>query len=58
MARNCNGLAKSTSGSVYVEQVVLVSTVALGFAAAIIPLGAMLLNYHDMIEFVFGLPIP
>ncbi|MCP4677196.1 MAG: hypothetical protein GY854_17110 [Deltaproteobacteria bacterium] len=49
---------KATHGSVYVEQVVLVVTVAIGFAAAVIPLGAMLLDYHATIEFVLGLPIP
>jgi hypothetical protein len=47
-----------TRGAVFVEQVVIVATVALGFAAAAIPLGKVLVEYHDAIELVFGLPIP
>ncbi len=57
-ARTKKEVFKATRGSIYVEQVVLVVTVAIGFAAAVIPLGAMLLNYHAAIELVLGLPIP
>jgi Flp pilus assembly pilin Flp len=48
----------STKGSVSTEQVVLVATLAVGFVTAAVPLGKMLLDYHELIEFVLGLPIP
>jgi hypothetical protein len=51
-------LGKSNSGATQVEQIVLVLTVALGFAAAAIPLGKILLDYHSAVEFVLALPIP
>ena len=58
MNRTKNRLLTSTRGATYVEQVVLVSTVAIGFAAGIILLGRRLLDYHTTIEFILALPIP
>ncbi len=52
------GSARCEIGSVYVEQLVLVMTVALGFAAAALTLGPRLLAYHEAIEIVLSLPIP
>ncbi len=49
---------KSQTGSVQVEQIVLVGTVAIGFATAVVGLGSLLLSYHQAIEFVLVLPIP
>lgn len=46
------------AGTAQVEYIVLVATVAIGFAAATIPLGSLLLNYHWAIEFVLLLPVP
>ncbi len=51
-------LLTSTRGATYVEQVVLISTVAIGFAAGVILLGHRLLDYHTTIEFILALPIP
>ena len=51
-------LFQSNRGSVYVEQIVLISTVAIGFVAAAVPLGIVLAKYHDLIELVLSLPIP
>ena len=51
-------LASNTGGASYVEQVVLVATVAVGVCAAMIPLGVKLLDYHTLIETVLGWPIP
>ena len=51
-------LLKSDRGTTQVEQLVLVSTVAIGFAVAVILLGKRLLNYHGDIERVLALPIP
>ena len=51
-------ILKSTRGSVSTEQVVLVATVAIGFVSAAIPIGNALLNYHEAIEFILGLPVP
>ncbi|MFO8072091.1 MAG: hypothetical protein R6V85_09475 [Polyangia bacterium] len=50
--------ARCEIGSVYVEQLVLVMAVALGFAAAALTLGPRLLAYHEGIEIVLSLPIP
>jgi hypothetical protein len=41
-----------------VEEIVLVVLVAIGFAAACIPLGSLLLGYFEGIELVLSLPIP
>jgi len=46
------------AGVAQVEYIVLVATVAIGFAAATVPLGALLLDYHWTIEFVLLLPVP
>jgi len=51
-------VATSEQGTTQVEHLILVITVALGFAAAAVPLGALLLGYHEGIEFVLALPIP
>ena len=48
----------ASAGSVSVEQVVLVAAVAIVSVAALIPVGAMLFNYHCTIEFISALPIP
>ena len=45
-------------GATQVEQLVLIATVALAFAAAAGPLGGLLLGYHAGIELVLALPIP
>ena len=49
---------KNEKGSVSVEEVVLLSLVALGFAAATMVLGPALLDYHAGIELVLSSPIP
>jgi len=54
-------VAKKTgesSGTAQLEQVVLIVAVAIGFAAAAVPLGALLLGYHRGIEIVLALPVP
>ena len=51
-------LLTATGGATYVEQVVLVSTVTIGFAAGVVFLGKQLLDYHKTIEFILALPIP
>ena len=58
MNRELKKLLTSTKGQTYVEQVVLVSTVAIGFAAGVVLLGSLLLDYHKTIESVLALPIP
>jgi hypothetical protein len=45
-------------GAVYLEQLVLIGLVAIGFAAAAVTLGPLLLGYHMGIELVLSLPIP
>jgi len=50
--------SRRSSGSTQIEQLILIVTVAIGFAAAAIPLGALLLGYHEGIEFVLALPVP
>ena len=49
---------KDDLGTTQVEHLILVITVALSFAAAAVPLGALLLRYHEGIEFVLALPLP
>jgi hypothetical protein len=49
---------RGASGTAQVEHVVLVLAVAISFAAAAVPLGALLLAYHRQIERVLSLPIP
>ncbi|MBN2527231.1 MAG: hypothetical protein JXR76_12625 [Deltaproteobacteria bacterium] len=51
-------LTKHISGTAQVEEIVLLATVALVFAAATLVLGPALLNYHAGIETVLALPIP
>lgn len=51
-------IRKNVMGTAMVEEVVLVATVAIGFAAAAIPLGKLLLDFHRAIEWVLWLPIP
>ena len=45
-------------GTATVEEVVLLATVVIGFAAAAAPLGALLLEYHQLIEWTLSLPVP
>ena len=45
-------------GTVSVEQIVILSTVAVGFVTAMVAVGPMLLNYHSSIEFVLAMPFP
>ena len=45
-------------GVVQVEQLILVVTVAVVFAAAAAPLGILLFGYHGAVERVLLLPIP
>jgi hypothetical protein len=49
---------RSDAGTSSVEHLVLVVTVALVFAAATLPLGALLMSYHRLIESVLFLPVP
>lgn len=56
--KETRSLMSSIKGSVTTEQVVLVATVAVGFVTAAIPIGKMLLDYHELVELVLGLPIP
>lgn len=56
--RGTAGAWRTEAGASSVEHVVLVAAVALGFAAASVPLGAALLAYHGLIEAVLSLPIP
>lgn len=49
---------KNETGTVYVEEVVLLTLVAVGFAAATMVLGPALLDYHAGIELVLSSPIP
>ncbi len=58
MARQQKHHRRSEAGVTQVEYIVLVATVAIGFAAATIPLGALLLDYHWTIEFVLLMPVP
>ena len=53
-----NGRTVAQRGATQLEQLVLIATVALGFAAAAVPLGGLLLGYHEGIELVLALPIP
>jgi len=48
----------SNKGTASVEEIVVLSTVAIGVAAATIPLGALLLNYHKAVEYILMMPIP
>ena len=45
-------------GAVQVEQIVLIATVAVGFAAATAPLLGLLVGLSRGIEIVLSLPIP
>jgi hypothetical protein len=56
--RSQREILECRSGTAQVEEVVLVVTVAIGFAAAALPLGGQLLDYHLAIEWVLWLPIP
>ena len=51
-------LLTSQRGATQVEQLVLVFSVAIGFAAAMIVLGNRLFNYYNTIERILALPIP
>ena len=51
-------IGQREAGTSSVEHLVLVVAVALGFAAAAVPLGARLLAYHELVESVLSLPIP
>ena len=55
--KNAN-LRKCEKGVTSVEQIVLVVMVAIGFAAAVVPLGSLLAGYHEAVEYVLWLPIP
>ncbi len=46
------------AGAVSLEQVVLVTVVALVIVTALAPVGTVLLDYHKNIELVMALPIP
>jgi hypothetical protein len=56
--RNAARVDGRQRGAVQIEQLVLIATVALPFAAAAAPLGGLLLGYHQGIELVLALPIP
>ena len=53
-----NQLLLSDRGTAGVEEIVLLATVAIGFAAASVPLGSLLLEYHQLIEWTLSLPVP
>ena len=48
----------TNEGTAQVEEIVLIATVAIAFAAASVPLGSLLLGYHQIIEYVLLLPVP
>ena len=52
------GCGRRQAGAIQLEQLVLIVTVAIGFAAAAVTLGPLLLAYHEGIELVLSLPIP
>ena len=51
-------LGQCEKGVTSVEQIILVVTVAIGFAAAVVPLGSLLAGYHQAVEYVLWMPIP
>ncbi len=51
-------LFQAAQGTAQVEELVLIVTVVIGFVAATIPLGSLLLSYCEGIELVLALPIP
>jgi Flp pilus assembly pilin Flp len=51
-------LSRDEEGAIFAEHVVLVALVAVGFADATVPLGAILVSYLDRIETVLALPVP
>ena len=53
-----SALTRDRRGAIYVEQVVLVALVAVGCAAAAVPLLALLVGYHRGVELVLALPVP
>ena len=53
-----NALFKRDCGVAQLEALVLVVTVAIGFAGAAAVLGPLLLHYHETIELTLSLPIP
>ncbi|MBN2343617.1 MAG: hypothetical protein JXX29_19410 [Deltaproteobacteria bacterium] len=54
----CRQGLKDEIGSVQVEQLVLLAMVAIGFSAATVTLGPVLMSYHYGIEFLLSLPVP
>ncbi len=58
MQRTNTNLGQCERGVTSVEQIVLVVTVAIVFAAAVVPLGSLLAGYHEAVEYVLWLPIP
>ena len=58
MNRGLKALFSATEGAVQVEQMVLVASVAIAFAAGVMVLCKMLFSYHQAIEFTLSLPIP
>lgn len=51
-------LLQDEGGAVYVEYIVLVLLVAVGFSAAVMALGVPLLQSFRMTQLFLGLPIP
>ncbi len=51
-------IINNNSGTATVEETIILVTVAVGFGAAIMAVGPMLLEYHNTIEFVLSLPVP
>jgi hypothetical protein len=51
-------IRRADRGTASVEQLVILATVAIAFAAAMLSLGPALLDYHSGIEFILSLPIP
>ncbi len=58
MQQNCCSMISCQTGTTTVEAVVLVLTVAIGFAAAVIPLGSLLSAYHQAVEYMLWMPVP
>ncbi len=58
MWQQLSAIRKNEQGTAMIEEVVLVATVAIGFAAAAVPLGRLLLDFHRAIEWILWLPIP
>ncbi|MBN2801487.1 MAG: hypothetical protein JXR91_00180 [Deltaproteobacteria bacterium] len=56
--KHSQSFAENSKGTASVEEIIILMAVAVGFSAAMVAVGPMLLNYHSGIEFVLSLPVP